>query len=174
MTGRIRYAIDTLRDATEEPIVAVFSLLLIAVAALAGFFLGQWLGEDGTATVTVSRTATREVTNEVTQTVEVGIFEQKVRALPSEGRAGRPVELSWLSGRNARTRERIEIYRRGRVIDVIQTPVAPTEAGVRYSVKWRPRRSETGRLRFCVRSSDAAGGEPRVSCAPVLVQDGNA
>ena len=109
------------------------------------------------------------LTSEVTQILEVGIPARQDSGASEPRRAGRPVELAWVSGNNARTKERIEIYRQGQLIEVINTPLARTEAGVRYSVRWRPRAGESRRLRFCVRSTDAAGGEWPVSCARVLV-----
>jgi hypothetical protein len=86
------------------------------------------------------------------------------RALASSGRRGTLVKLLYrVSDNSGQTRERIRVYRSGRLLKTIWMPLAPTVAGQTYYVRWRaPLRR--GWLRFCVVAWDGAGNASATSC----------
>jgi hypothetical protein len=93
-----------------------------------------------------------------------------VRALPSSGLAGTPVELRYLVADNSgQTMESIRIFQNGKVIDEVKTSLSASRKGQRYTAQWPSFPSAAGELRFCVVSRDAAGNTSRTSCAGVSV-----
>jgi hypothetical protein len=89
-------------------------------------------------------------------------------ALRSTGKVGNAARLKYrVSDDSGRTRERIKIYRSGRLIKTINTVMSRSVAGTTYYVTWRPKL--TGRHRFCVRAWDATGKASAWSCAALIV-----
>ena len=171
----MRDAVEVAWDAVSDaPLIALFTVLLVAAGGVTGFLVAQVATAEGDGvtriTVREQQASALTVTKETTRTVEVSVFEQKVRALRAEGTAGSPIRLEWVAGTTGATRERIEIRRGGRVIDIIETRRARSEAGVRYWTNWRPAAARTGRLRFCIRLATAAGRGAGFSCAPLVVR----
>ncbi|HEX2110737.1 MAG TPA: S8 family serine peptidase [Gaiellaceae bacterium] len=92
------------------------------------------------------------------------------RAVASSGRRGRTVKLFYrVSDLSGRTSERIRVFRAGRVLRTLTTPLSLRETGRTYYVFWRaPRRAL--RLRFCVQAWDAARNASAPSCAPLRIR----
>lgn len=68
------------------------------------------------------------------------------------------------------TADVVSVYRGARLVRVIRERLAKTNPFEWYSVGWRiHHKVRPGRLRFCVRSTDAAGNESRPSCAKLLL-----
>jgi hypothetical protein len=63
------------------------------------------------------------------------------------------------------TRERIRVFRAGRVVAVLRTSLAETVPGFVYWATWRAPARLRGPLRFCVKAWDPAGNASRPSCA---------
>jgi hypothetical protein len=88
------------------------------------------------------------------------------RALPSAGFAGRGIHLRYrVQDESGGTRERIRVFRAGRVVAVLRTALAPTEPGFVYWATWRAPAPLHGPLRFCITAWDPAGNASRPSCA---------
>jgi hypothetical protein len=68
-----------------------------------------------------------------------------------------------------RTSERIRIFRAGRMLRTLTTPLSLRETGRTYYVLWRPPRRAL-RLRFCVQAWDAARNASAPSCAPLRIR----
>jgi hypothetical protein len=92
------------------------------------------------------------------------------RALASAGKRDTNVRLLYrASDDRGRTRERVQVYRRTRLLKTISTRLQARQPGLTYSVRWRaPARSE--RLRFCVRAWDVAGNASTRSCAALRIR----
>jgi len=88
------------------------------------------------------------------------------RALRSGGVAGRPVHLRYrVNDESGGTRERIRVFRAGRVVAVLRTSLAETVPGFVYWATWRAPARLRGPLRFCVKAWDPVGNASRPSCA---------
>lgn len=92
-----------------------------------------------------------------------------VHAFVAHGRRHALLRLRYrVSDDRGRTRERISVYRRARLLKVVSRPLRTTEGAVSYWVGWRaPRRA--GRFRFCIRATDAAGNHA-AACAAITVR----
>jgi hypothetical protein len=145
----------------------------IAGATTRTYALGR-LDVGSTVRVAVSATAgggTASAVSASTAVVVRGDDEAPVvRAIASSGRRGRTVKLFYrVSEASGKTSERVRVYRRGRVLRALATPIARREAGRSHYVYWRaPRRPM--RLRFCVRAWDAARNASALSCAPLRIR----
>jgi hypothetical protein len=94
-----------------------------------------------------------------------------VRALPSSGRAGRNIRLTYevYDDSSPRTYERIRVFRKGTVIWTRTVVYGTSEQGVDYWVNWKPPRRLVGTFRFCVESWDDSKNKSAPSCARVRV-----
>jgi len=104
--------------------------------------------------------------------VAVGVIEDtappRARALRSTGKVGKAARLKYrVSDDSGRTRERVKVYKAGRLVKTINTLMSRSVAGTTYYVTWRPKL--TGRHRFCVRARDATGKASAWSCAALIV-----
>jgi hypothetical protein len=93
-----------------------------------------------------------------------------VSAFDSSGVHGKLAKLGYwvLDGRGA-TAETIRIYRRTRLLKTIRRRLADSNAFDLSHVVWRVPRAIRGRLRFSVRSVDAAGNKSKLSWARLVV-----
>jgi hypothetical protein len=90
----------------------------------------------------------------------------RVRAFPTGGLHGKVARLGfWVLDGRGRTAQTIRIYRRNRLLKTIHSPLADSNPYWIHSRDWRVPRNVRGRLRFSVRSVDAAGNQSRVSWA---------
>jgi hypothetical protein len=92
-----------------------------------------------------------------------------VRLYPARGGRGALLRLRYrVSDDRGHTRERITVYRRTRVLKRFTRALRTTDSAVAYWVGWRaPQRA--GRLRFCVRATDAAFNSA-AACAAITVR----
>jgi hypothetical protein len=91
-------------------------------------------------------------------------------ALASTGRRGGPARLRYrVWDDSGITRERIEIFRGGRRVAVLQTPFAPSGPGVTFWATWRVPAAGRGRWTFCIRAWDPAGQAAARRCAPLRI-----
>jgi serine protease AprX len=92
-----------------------------------------------------------------------------VKALMSAGRRGALVKLLYrVTETSGRAQERIRVFRGTRLVRTRFTSLARREVGRTYYVYWRAPR--TGRYRFCVRATDAAGNTSAASCAAIRLR----
>jgi hypothetical protein len=92
-------------------------------------------------------------------------------AYPSHGVHGGIAHLDYTAadGRGS-TADTISVYRRSRVLKTFHFSLADTNPFFVYYAKWRVPQRVHGRLRFCVRSVDAAGNTSNQSCAPLVIR----
>jgi len=90
---------------------------------------------------------------------------------PAQAVHGKLVTLTYqtLDGRG-KTADTIRIYRGKRLLKTIRRPLRDSNPFELSHVSWRVPRSLHGRLRFSVRSADAAGNESNLSWAPFSVR----
>ena len=97
-----------------------------------------------------------------------------VTALGSSGRRGEVVRLRYLARDNrGRTRETAVVYRGTRALARVKGTLGDRsdESVLFYFLAWRaPKAIAPGALRFCVRSTDAAGNTSRESCAALRLR----
>jgi hypothetical protein len=95
-----------------------------------------------------------------------------VRALPSSGRAGKGIRLTYevYDDISTNTYERIRVLRKGAVIWTLTVAYGPAERGVDYWVTWKPPKRLVGTFRFCVESWDESKNKSAPSCARVRVR----
>jgi hypothetical protein len=94
-----------------------------------------------------------------------------VRALRSSGPFGGGIAIRYrLRDDSGETRERVRIFRRGRLLWTYFTELAPSRPDAVYWVPWEAPRGIGRRLRFCVRAWDEAGNASRRSCAPLVLR----
>jgi hypothetical protein len=94
-----------------------------------------------------------------------------VKAVASAGRAGHVLPLRYrLRDDSGATRERVRVFRNGRLLWTYFTELAPSRAGVVYWVPWEAAYGLGRRLRFCVKAWDGAGNASAPSCAPLRVR----
>jgi hypothetical protein len=93
------------------------------------------------------------------------------RAYPSHGVHGGTAHLEYeaADGRGA-TADTIRVYRGSRVLKTFHFSLADTNPFFFYYAKWHVPQRVHGRLRFCVRSVDAAGNQSNLSCAPLVIR----
>jgi hypothetical protein len=93
------------------------------------------------------------------------------RAYPSHGVPGGIAHLDYeaADGRGS-TADTISVYRRSRVLKTFHFSLADTNPFFTYYATWRVPQRVRGRLRFCVRSVDAAGNKSNLSCAPLVIR----
>jgi hypothetical protein len=93
------------------------------------------------------------------------------RAYASHGVHGGIAHLDYeaADGRGS-TADTIRVYRRSRVLKTFRFSLADTNPFFYYYAKWQVPKSVRGRLRFCVRSVDAAGNKSNLSCAPLVIR----
>jgi hypothetical protein len=93
------------------------------------------------------------------------------RAFAAKGKHGKVVELDYMAGDGrAVTADTLRIYRGNRVLRTIRYSLGDANPFYVYYAKWRVPRNVRGRLRFCVRSVDAAGNKSNLSCAPLTIR----
>jgi hypothetical protein len=94
-----------------------------------------------------------------------------VVAWPSSGVHGRVAKLHYsaLDGRG-KTAETIRIYRRGKLVKTIRVHLRDSNPFQERTASWRIPRKLRGRLRFSVRSVDAAGNRSSASWAQLAVR----
>jgi hypothetical protein len=95
-----------------------------------------------------------------------------VKALPSSGRAGTRIHLTYevYDDVSSRTYERIRVFVRGTVIWTYTVAYGTAEQGVDYWVNWKPPKRLVGTFRFCVESWDESKNKSSPSCARVRVR----
>lgn len=94
-----------------------------------------------------------------------------VKARPAQGKAGRPVRLSFVAlGNGTGIRRKLTVQGFGRVIFATTGRPGPVHARRAYSAVWRPASGRRGRFRFCVRFVAADGTQSPASCAFVTVR----
>jgi hypothetical protein len=92
-------------------------------------------------------------------------------AYPAAGVHGRIVPLSyWALDGRGKTAEVIRIYRRNRLVATLHRPLGDSNPFRLTKVGWRVPRDVHGRLRYSVRSFDAAGNRSKVSWAPLRIR----
>lgn len=94
-----------------------------------------------------------------------------VLAFPSSGLRGKRATFTYwtLEGRGV-TAEVIRVYRDRRLVATIRRPLHNSNPFKRSSMSWRVPRSLHGKLRFSVRSSDAAGNTSRPSWSTLVIR----
>jgi hypothetical protein len=93
------------------------------------------------------------------------------RAFRARAVHGKVAELDYAaSDGRAVTSDTIRIYRRQRLLRTIRFSLGDTNPFYVYYAKWRVPRTVRGRLRFCVRSADAAHNVSNLSCAPLRIR----
>jgi hypothetical protein len=93
------------------------------------------------------------------------------RAYASHGVHGGIAHLDYdASDGRGSTADTIWVYRRSRVLKTFHFSLADTNPFLTYYAKWRVPQRVRGRLRFCVRSVDAAGNKSNLSCAPLVIR----
>jgi hypothetical protein len=91
-------------------------------------------------------------------------------AYPSSGAHGKLAKLNyWVLDGRGRTAETIRIYRRSRLLKTIRRPLRDSNPFDPSQVAWRVPSNVRGRLRFSVRSVDAAGNKSKLSWASLDV-----
>jgi len=94
-----------------------------------------------------------------------------VRAIASSGKRGTTVRLRFrVYDDGGQTRERIEVYRFGRVLQRISTSLHSVQSGALYYVNWKPPKSLRGALTFCVTAWDDAGQQSNRSCGALRIR----
>jgi hypothetical protein len=68
------------------------------------------------------------------------------------------------------TADTIHVYRRNRLLKTIRIALGDASPFCSYDARWRVPRRIRGRLRFCVRSTDAAGNKSNLSCARLVIR----
>jgi len=93
------------------------------------------------------------------------------KAIASHGTHGKLAQLNYLAadGRGV-TADTLWVYRRTRLLKTIHVSLGDVNPFFIYYQPWRVPRSVRGRLRFCVRSVDAAGNKSNRSCAALVVR----
>src|SRR5262245_50807548 len=90
------------------------------------------------------------------------------RAYAARAVHGKVVELDYVaSDGRAATADTLRVYRKNRLLRTIRYSLGDTNPFYVYYAKWRVPRKLRGRLRYCVRSSDAAHNVSNLSCAPL-------
>jgi serine protease AprX len=168
-TGSLSFAFQWRRCDASGAICTDVSGATSRTYALGSFDVGSTLRVVVTAT---AGGGSASATSAATAVVARGTDDEApvVRAIASAGRRGRSVKLFYrVSELSGRTSERIRVYRAGRVLRTLTTPLSLRETGRTYYVFWRaPRRAM--RLRFCVQAWDAARNASAVSCAPLRIR----
>jgi hypothetical protein len=92
-------------------------------------------------------------------------------AFASHGVHGKVVHLDY-SAQDGRavTADTIRVYRGARLVRTSRVGLSEANPFFSYDVRWRVPRTVRGRLRFCVRSVDAAGNKSNLSCAPLVIR----
>lgn len=94
-----------------------------------------------------------------------------VLAFPSSGVRGKLATISyWALDGRGKTADTIRIYRRARLLATIRRPLRDSNPFDRSSVRWRVPRSVHDKLRFSVRSADAAGNIGAPSWASIVIR----
>jgi len=94
-----------------------------------------------------------------------------VSAFPARATHGKVAELNyWALDGRGRTAETVRIYRRSRLLKTIRVPLADSNPFMTSHVSWRVPRTLHGRLRYSVRSVDAAGNRSTLSWARLVVR----
>ena len=89
---------------------------------------------------------------------------------PARGVHGRIARLSyWVLDRRGRTAEVIRIYRLNRLVATLHRPLGDSNPFRLTHVSWRVPKDVQGRLRYSVRSVDAAGNRSKVISAPLRI-----
>jgi hypothetical protein len=93
------------------------------------------------------------------------------RAFASRGVHGKVAELVYAAqdGRGV-TADTIRVYRRNHLVKTIRIALGDASPFYAYDARWRVPRSIHGRLRFCVRSTDAAGNKSNLSCSRLVIR----
>jgi hypothetical protein len=93
------------------------------------------------------------------------------RAFPARAVHGKLAELDFaaVDGRG-KTADTIRVYRKKRLLRTIHYSLGDTNPFYVYYTKWLVPRALRGRLRFCVRSFDAAHNASNLSCAPLTIR----
>ena len=92
-------------------------------------------------------------------------------AFPARAVHGKVAELDYAAGDGrAATADTIRIYRKSRLLRTIRFSLGDTNPFYVYYAKWRVPRKLRGKLRFCVRSVDAARNASNLSCAPLRIR----
>jgi hypothetical protein len=156
--------------------VATFSVKAadLGLAANAGFnLIGVSDSSDGVADIAPDiRTFNYQQVNGTTPPTPGSDTRSPVdRAYASHGTHGGIAHLDYeaADGRGS-TADTIRVYRRSRVLKTFHFSLADTNPFFFYYAKWRVPQSVRGRLRFCVRSVDAAGNTSNLSCAPLVIR----
>jgi hypothetical protein len=93
------------------------------------------------------------------------------RAFPARGVHGKRIELDyWVADGRGMTADTLRIYRRGTLLRTIHVSLGDVNPFFFYYQTWRVPRTIRGRLRFCVRSVDAAGNRSNQSCARLRIR----
>lgn len=92
-------------------------------------------------------------------------------AFASHGIHGKVARLGYAAqdGRGE-TADTIRVYRRARLVGTSRVGLSDASPFFRFDARWRVPRTVRGRLRFCVRSVDAAGNKSNLSCAPLVIK----
>jgi hypothetical protein len=93
------------------------------------------------------------------------------RAFASRGVHGKVAQLVYAAqdGRGV-TADTIRVYRRHRLLKTIRISLGDASPFYAYYARWRVPRSIHGRLRFCVRSTDAARNKSNLSCSRLVIR----
>lgn len=92
-------------------------------------------------------------------------------ALPSAGRAGQAVRLTYrVSDDRGNTREVLTVRRGAKTLATVRAKLHPAVAGQARSASWKVPATLKGVLRFCVRAFDAAGNASPQSCARLVIR----
>jgi len=93
------------------------------------------------------------------------------RAFRSRGTHGRVASLVyWAADGRGVTADTVRVYRRSRLLKTIRVSLGDANPFLLYDVRWRVPRTVRGRLRFCVRSVDAARNKSNLSCARLVIR----
>jgi hypothetical protein len=93
-----------------------------------------------------------------------------LQALKSKGKSGKKAKLRYrVSDNSGETRERIQVIRRGKVIEDITTQFGPA-TGNTYFVVWKVPKRVKGKMQFCAVSQDRAGNNSQTSCAQLKIK----
>jgi hypothetical protein len=92
-------------------------------------------------------------------------------AFVSHGIHGKVAHLEYAAqdGRGE-TADTIRVYRGARLLRTRRVGLSDANPFFSYDARWRVPRTVRGRLRFCVRSVDAAGNKSNLSCAPLVIR----
>lgn len=95
----------------------------------------------------------------------------KLFAFDSPGTHGKDAKLEyWVLEGRGRTRPVFRIFRGHRLLKTIWTPLADASPFATADTSWRVPPNVRGRLRFSVRSFDAAGNKSPVAWASLIVR----